>query len=255
MAATVKQLRRKIGRVVLLIGVAVCIYIIGVGLATIRTVMHLGGSSVDCAAPPPYVKRSSSDQALFTAHVFYVGRVDSEYTMRSGHRFGPWAIAYVKRHYWGLPWWDSKIVALGPGRYQEGETYFVDGRWPGNSMLLPFVYTGPCRRTRPLSEAVVDTRILRDGPPRTGARILGYTYRRKSNVSFQLAPGMRVEIRGPNGSIFVVSDADAVYDLTGVPAGHYRIQIEDPDRRNREEGDQDRDLLPGEVWERSVYFR
>lgn len=250
MASTVR--RRKLLRGLQFAGIAVFLLLVGIGIATIRTATHQGGSSVDCGAPPPFVKPTSPDQAVFTAHVLYVGRVDP-HAMQSGHRFGPWAIASVERRYWGLPWWSSLIVVLAPGWYQQGETYFVDGRWPGDSRLLPFVYTGPCRRTRPLNEAVIDTRILRDGPPGNGVRIIGLTYRRNSNVAFERVPGMRVEITGPNGSVSVTSDADAVYDLNGVPPGHYSIQIEQPDRRNREEGDPNKDLSTGEIWERSVY--
>jgi hypothetical protein len=244
--------RRKLVRGLWLSGAAVFLLIIGIGVATIRTAMRQEGSSVDCGAPPPFVKPTSPDQAVFTAHVLYVGHVDPQYAMRSGHRFGPWAIAYVKHRYWGLPWWSSVIVALSPGSYQQGENYFVDGRWPGNSRLLPFVYTGPCRRTGPLSEAIVETRTLRDGPPRTGVRIIGHTYRRESRMAFDLAPGMPVGITGSNGSVVVTSDPDAVYDSTG-PPGHYSVQIQQPDRRNREEGDQDKNLSVGEVWARSVY--
>jgi hypothetical protein len=47
-----------------------------IAIATFEAVTHLGGSTVDCGAPPPYIKPSSPDQAVFTAHVFYVGRVD-----------------------------------------------------------------------------------------------------------------------------------------------------------------------------------
>jgi hypothetical protein len=209
----------------------------------------------DCGPPQPYLKPSSADQALFTAFVFYVGHVDSQYAMQSGHRFGPWAIAYVKHRYWGLPWWSSMIVALGPGWYQQGESYLVDGRWPGTSRFLPVVVTGPCRRTRPLSDAVIDTRILAAGPPSGAVGIIGRTYRRKSGTAFEVAPGMRLQINGPNGAVILNSDGAAVYNLTGVPAGHYSIQIEQPDRRNREEGEQERDLSTGEVWVRDLYSR
>lgn len=230
---------------------------VGIGVATIRAAVRVGGYwyIADCGAPQPYLKPSSADQALFTAQVFYVGRVDSEYAMQSGHRFGPWALAHVKHRYWGLPWWSSMVVALGPGWYQQGESYLVDGTWPGASKFLPVVVTGPCRRTRPLSDAIVDTRVLAAAKSSSAVRVIGRTYRRRSPTEFELAPGMRLQINGPNGAVFVTSDAEAVYDITGLPAGHYGIQIEQPDRRNREEGDQERDLSTGEVWVRDLYSR
>lgn len=245
---------RWLKRIVFLVSLFAALVLAVVGVATYEKVTHLSGSTVDCGVPPPYVKPSHPDQALFTARVLYVGRVNSEYAVQSGHRFGPWALAQVKHRYWGLPWWSSMFVALGPGYYQQGESYFVDGT-PGDPRFIPFVYTGPCRRTRPLSEALVDTRVLAAGPPRNSVRIVGRTYRRRSSTAFEPEPGMHLQINGPNGAVFVTSDADAVYDLTGVPAGHYGIQIEQPDRRNREEGKQERDLSIGEVWGRDLYSR
>jgi hypothetical protein len=50
----------------------------------------------------------------------------AKYAFRSGHWFGPWAIAYVRDRYWGLSWWNSKIIVLSPGWFQEEEVYFVE---------------------------------------------------------------------------------------------------------------------------------
>jgi hypothetical protein len=73
-------------------------------------------------------------------------------------------------------------------------------------------------------------------------------------MRFELATGVPVEITGPNGPVLVASDSEAVYDFTG-PAGHYRLQIQQPDRRNREEGDTDKNLAVGDVWGRDLYSR
>lgn len=255
MATTLKLGHRNVLRGLLFLGLSFVLLVLVIGIITVITVTHLGGSTVDCGAPPPVTKRTSPDQAVFTARVLYVGRVDPQHAMISGLRVGPWAIASVKHSYFGLPWWSSKMVVLAAGRYKEGETYFVDGKnWSGYRRFLPIIYVGACNRTQPLSEAVVDTRILSHGPLFDAVRIIGRTYRRKSNVAFEPAPGMPVEITGPNGSVIVTSDADAVYDFTG-PSGQYSIQIGEPDRRNREEGDQGKTLLTGEVWERSVYSK
>lgn len=254
MASTLK---RRFVCWLLFVGLALLLLLLGTSVATIRAAVRVGRYrySADCGPPQPYLIPRSADQALFTARVLYVGRVDAQYATRSGHRFGLWGIAYVKHRYWGLPWWSSYIVALGPGWYQQGGTYFIDGDWPGDSKFLPVVVTRPCRRTQPLSEAVVDTRILSNVPSRHGVRIIGRTYRRNSERQFEPAPGIRVEIDGPNGSVFVTSDADAVYDFTGLSAGNYSTQIQEPDRRNCEEGPQEKDLSIGEVWERSVYSK
>lgn len=256
MAITMKRIRTLIRRGLFSIGLGSLLLLVGVGVATIKVMRHLGGSSVTCGAPPPFVRPVSPRQAVFTAHMLYVGRTDPEYAMLRGHRFGPWALAYVKHRYWGLPWWSSVIVVVAPGWFQQGGNYFVDGkRWSelGYSRFLPLIYTGPCNRTELLSDAVVDIRILSEGTLRDGARIIGRTYLRKPGGRYEPVPGMRAQINGPSGSFFVTSDADGVYDAAGLPAGHYSVQIEHPDRRDGEEGNHDKSLSLGDVWGRDVY--
>ena len=131
-----------------------------------------------------------------------------------------------------------------------------------HSKYLPIVFTVLCSRTQPLSEAVVDTRILSAGQPRNGVRIIGQTFRRKAiggdERGYEFAPGMRVEIKGPSRSIFVVSDAQSVYDATGLPPGHYSINIEHPDRIDQHEAfffEQYANLSAGEVGGRPVYSK
>jgi hypothetical protein len=254
MAGTMKQIRPQLSRVLGVLCLALLFLFAGFGAAIFEVLLHIPGSSITCGPPPPYLKPVSSLQAVFTAHILYVGRFDPRYALRSGRRYGPWAIAYVEHQYWGLPWWSSQIVVLAPGWYQEGETYFVDGKSAGlpYSRFLPIVYTGPCNRTRPLSEAVVDTRILSQGPPR-GVRIIGRTYRRKHGGVYEPSPGVRVEIKGPSGSTYLVSDTDAVYDFSSPTAGVYTVQLENPDRRDYPEGPHDRSLSTAEVWNRDVY--
>jgi len=246
--------RTHIARGLLFLCLGLLALLVGVAVATIEIMLHSGESSVDCAAPPPFVRPRSPEQSVFNAYVLYVGRTDPKYAMLRGQRFGPWAVAYVKHRYWGLPWWKSTVVVLAPGWFQQGGTYFVDGKqWWGFWKFLPLIYTGPCNRTRLLNDAVVDTRVLNQGPPRDSVRIIGRTYRRKPGGIYDPAPGIRVEIGGPAGLSEVSSDADAVYDLKSLPPGHYSIRIEHPDRRDNEEGSHDRTLSPGEVWGRDVY--
>lgn len=245
-------------RIVCLISVALLLLVIGVGVETIVIMKRTGGSTVTCGAPPPFVRPVSPRQVVFTAHILYVGDSDPKYAMLRGHRFGPWAVAFVKHRYWGLPWWNSVIVVLAPGWFQQEGDYFVDGkRWSDDyTGFLPLIYTGPCNRTELLSDAAVDLRILSEGPRNEG-RIIGRTYRRKPSDDlgrgYEPAPGMRVEIDTPSGSVLLTSDTDAIYEITGLPAGHYGIRIERPGRRDNEEGARDRVLSTGDVWGRDVY--
>lgn len=246
-------------RTVFLVALALLVLVIAVGIETIIVMKRTGGSTVTCGEPPPFVRPVSPSQVVFTAHMLYVGRSDAKYATLRGQRFGPWAVAYVTHRYWGLPWWSSVIVVVVPGWFQQGADYFVDGkRWSDDyPRFLPLIYTGPCNRTELLSDAVVDTRILRQGPRQNEARIIGRTYRRKLagelGPGYEPAPGMRIEINSPSGSIIVASDADAVYEASGLAAGHYRIRIENPGRRDHEEGGRDKNLSPGDVWGRDLY--
>lgn len=257
------KLQKHFRRAVVLFCCFLTLLFIGVSVATFEVLRRIGESTmvIDCIPGPPFVKPKTQWQAVFTARMLYVG---SKYTMQSGSRVGPWAIAYVKHRYWGLPWWNPGIVVLAEGRFQEGGTYFVEGRvgWLRHSKYLPIVYTGLCSRTQPLSEAVVDTRILSAGQPRDGVRTIGQTFRRQATGGdtrgYELAPGMRVEIKGPSGSTFVVSDAQAVYDAPGLPPGHYSINIEHPDRIDQHEAfffEQYANLSSGEVGGRPVYSK
>jgi len=72
--------------------------------AVTLTIWKLEGPLVQpyCSERPPFAKPLSPWQAVFTAKVLYVGRVDRDYTVRSGHKVGLWALARVEHTYWGL---------------------------------------------------------------------------------------------------------------------------------------------------------
>jgi len=226
--------------------------------AAIMTVAIASGASrftstVECAERAPFVRPVFPKQTVFTARILYV----PNYQSKEGRRFGPWAIASVQHRYWGLPWWSSKIVVLTAGVFQQGDVYFVDGTRGAlrSSRFLPIVYVGICTRTRPLDDAAIDTRILNAGPPRSGGRIIGQSYRR-DGLGYKLAPGIKVQIQGPNGSISTVSDDHAIYDVSGLAPGRYTITIDHPDRRDLYEvlGYERRAVLSsGDVGGRDVY--
>jgi hypothetical protein len=247
--------RRAFKREILSIGILVVLLIGVVGLASIEIARNTPGTSIDCYERLPFARPVYRDQTVFTARILYVGGVDPKYGMPSGHRIGSWAIAYVEHRYWGLPWWSSGIVVLSLGQFEEGEDYFVDGNRQ-LSKVLPLVYVGPCNRTGPLRDAVLDMRILNAASWR-GVRVINRTLRRKG-LGYELAPDLPVEIVGPSGSRFVTSDANAVYDVSGLPPGHYTFRLRNPDRRDQqEEWDRDRPqtLADGDVGGRPLYSK
>jgi hypothetical protein len=247
-------MRRWFRRAILLVGILIALLIGVAGVASIQIAKSTPGTSVDCYERPPFVRPVYPEQAVFTSRILYVGGVDRKYGMRSGHRSGPWAIAYVKHRYWGLPWWSAGLVVLSVGQFEEGEDYFVDG--VRLSKALPVVYVGPCNRTGRLRDAVVDLRIL-NAVPWHGVRVINRTWRRKG-LAYELAPDLPFEIAGPSGSRLVTSDADAVYDVSGLPPGHYTFRLRNPDRRDQQE-ERDRDryetLADGDVGGRPLYSK
>jgi hypothetical protein len=143
-------------------------------------------------------------------------------------------MAVVQKTYWGLPWWDRKLVLVtffvrGGTGFERGETYFVDGnresRWL--TRRLP-IFEIHCTRTVALKYAEIDLRALSDGPPKNSVRIMGYTYRRTSSNEWKELPSAKVGISGPAGEIFVTSDTWGFYDISGLPPGAYDVHGTDP---------------------------
>jgi len=70
--------------------------------------------------PQPFADPQSSTQAVFIARVVATGilwpRISDP--IPEGYPRQYWALAVVQKTYWGLPWWDHKIVLL---------TFFVRG--------------------------------------------------------------------------------------------------------------------------------
>ena len=185
------------------------------------------------------------DHVVFTAKVVIVG-----FTFGLPTDLSCWALVRVERRYWGLPAWAPDFVIL---RYyfrrgERGE-YFVDGSRPGLKRYLPIVETFVCDHTQPLDRAAVELRLLHDGPPKSGARIIGRVYTEMPKP----ARGVTVLITGPTGRIRATTDSEGIYDVTGLPSGHYSARV---DRDNRPEApnyEEEADVEPGGVWEATLH--
>ncbi len=154
--------------------------------------------------------------------------------------------AIVQEQFWGLPFWDHKIVLVALPLQAE-EPVFIDGtRMHGLlTQFLPVVEVIPCNRSRLLKDAKVDLRVLRDGPPRKGVRIIG----RVLHYDGKDAPSTRVAISGPGGTTEVMTDQDGIYDLSGMPPGQYAITANaKPKRVGRNRCAYREDAKSGEVW-------
>lgn len=178
----------------------------------------------------PSVKQREPAQVLFTASILRSGilwprdRIDPV-----GYPRRYWALAVVKDHYWGLSWWDKKLVILTMYNQREqnpltpNQQYFVEGwRRPGALTSLLPIFETYCTRTALLQDAEIDLRVLHDGPPRKGGRVLGRASRVIGERS-EPATGVSVEIRGRAGKYVGVTDKRGYYDISGIPPGEYAV--------------------------------
>ena len=143
-------------------------------------------------------------------------------------------MAVVQKAYWGLPWWDHKLVLLtffvrGGTGFQRGETYFVDGNRESRWLMrhLP-VFEIHCTRTGLLKYSEIDMRVMREGAPKDSVRMMGYTVRRTPDKEWHEAPGASVGISGPAGDTVATSDQQGLYDISGLPPGRYVVHGVDP---------------------------
>ncbi len=182
----------------------------------------------DCSGyDPPFVKQRFPSQAVFVAKVIHLG-YPRGYV--GGRKVSGWAVARVQHGFWGLPWWNSSFVLLTQYLFEGGERDFVDGQWRGGLLTLglPIVEFGTCSRSGRLSNAEVELRVLQDGPPKIGVRIIGRAMRRTHAPDYreEPAPGVNVIIAGPAGSVTTTTDLHGIYDVTGLPSGRYSIRTD-----------------------------
>jgi hypothetical protein len=162
-----------------------------------------------------------ADPEVFTARVVLVGR---SFGLPPG--YSCWSVAHVQRRFPGLasPISDFVVLRFFFKHGERGE-YLVDGRrGPGLlGRVLPIIEVYRCCHTQPLDQATVDLRALLDGPPKSGVRIIGRVYTPGTGGS---ASGVRLVVSGPGGSITTATDQQGIYDLVGLQAGHYSVQLE-----------------------------
>lgn len=75
-----------------------------------------------------------------------------------------------------------------------------------------------------MDRAVISLRVLQDGPPKSGVRIIGQVFESYFAASSP-ARGVNVRIAGPNGDVVLATDDQGIYDITGLPPGHYSVGV------------------------------
>jgi len=186
--------------------------------------------------PQPFAEPKSSTQAVFIVRVVAKGLLWARTSgpIAEGYPRRYWALAVVDKTYWGLPWWDHKIVLLtffvrGGTGFERGESLFVDGNRQTRRLTrhLP-IFEIHCTRTAPLGNSEIDMRVMREGTRKDSVRIMGYTLRRTSDREWHEVPGASVGISGPAGETVVTSDQQGLYDISGLPPGRYIVHGVDP---------------------------
>ena len=202
----------------------VCVCATSVRVAQLWTDMR------DCGNPPPFAN-VYPHHAVFIARVVHFDRITG-------------AMAIVQQRFGGIPRW-NEIVFL---KYVEKGTWFVNGevedgivtRW-----LFP-VFDLKCSGSEPIQDAGVELRLFRDSPNWEGVRIIG-TVQNRPLVGGP-ASGVAVVVEGPEGAVATTTDRDGIYDVSGLPPGHYSIRVPTSRRHGTCQTYGGQGLNSGDVW-------
>jgi hypothetical protein len=132
-----------------------------------------------------------------------------------------------------VPWSVSDFVILRDffRPTDKFERFFIEGvRSQGVfDRFLPIVERAECGHSRRLNDAVVELRVLEDGPPPFGVRIIGRVLFGDRSKPGTPSPGTEILIKGPAGRKLVVTDVQGIYDVTGLPPGRYSVELSTKD--------------------------
>jgi hypothetical protein len=177
---------------------------------------------IDCNGRAP-ISRPSPGQVVFTGKIL---TTLGPCVLSQGRPSCTGAVAVVKEGFFGTR---SKLLLLTQGYFEKDQEYLIDGvnfRSAVLSRLLPIVgFTGGCTHSARVKDADVDLRILRDKSPQRGVRIIGKLTRRNGRQREAVAAA-KVVIIGPQGTVTVETDNQGIYDVSGLPAGHYEVHSE-----------------------------
>jgi hypothetical protein len=244
-----RTLSRRVGAVAL-----VCLTVLFLDVAATFALSALGSSlfSPACSGKRLFAHPVSPGHAVFTARVIFVGRsiaalshlggidFSSHSTRARGRRVGDWAIGVVRERFWGLPSVGPRLVLLTNFIFWQDETYFIDGARAHGLLtrLLPIVEAGPCTRTRPEHDAIVDLRVLRRPPSARGTHLIGFVRQPEAFVGGLAPPtppnpsvGAKIRVTGPTGTRIATTDQSGVYQLDDLPPGDYTLQLLVPDNQ------------------------
>lgn len=138
----------------------------------------------------------------------------------------------------------------------KSQLYFVESNRSRNALVrfLPVFEPTRCGHTAHWTDAGVALRVLHDGPPTSGGRVIGRVYTGSGMLPEPHNPrsGVNVLLKGSGMSRIFVTDADGIYDFVSLPPGHYTVEpLTATSGRNLAVGF---DLRLGEIKDRSLFL-
>jgi len=262
------SLKRKLGMAFiecLLVGVLLL-----TGTFAFTVLRATSGWSVNCRSSGLFVKPVTPQHAVFIARLIWVGHK----TKVSGEWAGDWAIGVVQERFWGLQPWSPHFVLLTNQIFWEGETVFMSGLRPRGFLtrFLPIVDGQPCLGiAKPVSAAETHLRVLRRPPLANEARIIGSVQSPKRpseakkssakridtnaiyeavinpTAKYTALAGARILVTGSSGITTVTTDANGIYEVSGLPPDGYTLSLLDQPANQIVEDHklQKKDFLPG----------
>jgi len=214
-------------------------------LAGLFLALYLPVNGFVCHPYPPITAPQQPDQAVFTAKIL----VGSHGFAPLRHLLASWSLLRVDRRFWGVSSWTGFVILRIELPKQYADEYLIDGRRSQGLLMhfLPVIEFDDCSHTKPLDHAAVDLRLLQDGPPKSGVRIIGRVYEGEL-ITNKPVPAVKLWIAGPAGTIATITDAQGIYDLVGLPAGHYSIRVDPAFLHRHRPYSQETDLKSGEIW-------
>jgi hypothetical protein len=203
----------------------------------------------DCGGRPLLTEQGAPRNIDFTARIVFVGP-------GSLHGWSLWSIARVEHRFADLTSGLANLIILRGFFHpkDKSERYFVEGvrSRGGLTRFLPVFEPTDCGRTARLEDAGVALRVLRDGPPSSGGRLIGVVYASIHSAPRNAVPGVSVLATGPAGSVVSVTDAQGIFDFIDLPPGQYTVEpLTRSNGRNLSVG---LDLKSGDVKDYSIYL-
>ncbi len=233
-----------------LVLVTVCVFLFCLGTGMYLS-WHLpipGWAGLDCKPYGLLSEPQPADRAIFTATVVASRPPIPPFRYSTASL----SVLRVQQRFRGLPSWLPFVVLRLHLPKADGEEYLIDARRSQGILMhfLPVFEYSPCSHTKALRRGTVELRLLQDGPPKSGVRIIGRVFKDTYRDN-DLAPGVKVWITGPNGVVSTMADDQGVYDVIGLPAGHYSLKV-DALNQPRHVYRAEADLKSGEAWETSL---